>query len=107
MTAVRGNEDEFRSGDNFSNPHTLVGVGAVGAEGGADAVHTYPLPLPCRAAASSQQLQLKLEVLLLALQRLQLVLALPVGLFKFLLRKKRDKGLPIIPGTRTSVHSVQ
>ena len=73
---------------------TLVRVRAVGAEGGAHAVHAYPLALPraalgCSTAASPQQLQLALEVPLLALQRLQLVLALPVCLFKFLLRRRR------------------
>lgn len=72
---------------------TLVRVRAVGAEGGAHAVHAYPFPLRwaalgCSTAASPQQLQLALEVPLLALQRLQLVLALPVCLFKFLLIRR-------------------
>lgn len=67
----------------------LVRIRAVGAEGGAHAVHAYPLTLPraalgCSTTASPQQLQLTLEVPLLTLQRLQLVLALPVRLFKFL-----------------------
>lgn len=72
----------------------MVRVRAVGAEGGAHTVHPYPLPLPraalgCSTAASPQQLQLALEVPLLALQRFQLVLALPVCLFKFLVRTER------------------
>lgn len=73
----------------------MVRVGAVRAERGTYAVHAYPLPLPwaalgCSTAASPQQLQLALEVPLLALQRLQLVLALPVRIFKFLVRGKRE-----------------
>lgn len=75
-------------------PRTLVGVGAVGAEGGAHAVHAYPLALGRAlgaAAAAPQQLQLALQVPLLALQGLQLVLALPVRLFKFLLGERRRR----------------
>lgn len=74
----------------------MVRVGAVGAEGGTYAVHTYPLPLPWAGlgystAASPQQLQLALEVPLLTLQRLQLVLALPVRIFKFLVKGKQKR----------------
>lgn len=67
---------EGEGGEDAGSGLTPVGVGALGGDRGADAVHPYPL--------DAQLLQLPLQVPLLSLKLVYLVNGFPVTIFKFL-----------------------